>query len=68
MATENGLEDQRRQSDHGQTEQPDSGDGEHVPGGDFTIQRNDGVTFTVDGSSATTVGDLAISPPARGTR
>ncbi|HVX15075.1 MAG TPA: flagellar hook-associated protein FlgL [Pirellulales bacterium] len=31
---------------------------EHVSGGDFTIQRNDGVTFTVDISSATTVGDV----------
>jgi flagellin-like hook-associated protein FlgL len=30
----------------------------HATGGDFTIQRNDGVTFTVDVSSAKTIGDV----------
>ncbi|HWB07711.1 MAG TPA: flagellar hook-associated protein FlgL [Pirellulales bacterium] len=30
----------------------------HVSGGDFTITRNDGVTFTIDLSSAKTIGDV----------
>lgn len=30
----------------------------HVTGGDFTIQRKDGVSFTVDISSAQTIGDV----------